>query len=201
MQVIRELLQKSGISNDIVDVIMSSWRPSTHKQYTTYINHWIHFCGQQANPLHPSVKRVLDFLQSLFTKGLSYSALNTARSAISNLDAKALVDDGVKPVGQHPSVCRYLRGIFNQVKPVPRYSSIWPVDTALHYLKGLFSLEQLSLKDLTLKLVMLIVLTTGQRCQTLTFLDVTDVNMQKDKECYNFMLTPCETRSPWKGIW
>ncbi len=127
------------------------------------------------------MRRVLEFLQGLFTKGLSYSALNTARSSISNLDANAILDGNVKPVGQHPLVCRYLRGIFNQVKPVPKYSTIWPVDKVLHYLKVLFPLEQLSMKDLTFKLVMLIALTTGQRCQTLTLLDVSEGNMQKDK--------------------
>ncbi len=139
--------------------------------------------------MYPSVRRVLEFLQGLFTKGLSYSALNTARSAISNLDVNAILVGNVKPVGQHPLVCRYLRGIFNQVKPVPKYSTIWPVDKVLHYLKSLFPLEQLPMKDLTFKLVMLIALTTGQRCQTLTLLDVSDGNMQKDKDCYNFMLT------------
>ena len=196
MQIIRELLQKSGFSDDIIDAVMSSLRQCTHKQYNTYINQWIHFCGQQqVNPLYPSVRRVLKFLQGLFSKGLSYSALNTARSAISNLDVNAILNGNVKPVGQHPLVCRYLRIIFNQVKPVPKYSTILPVDKVLHYLKGLFPLQQLSMKDLTLKFVMLIALTTGttgttgQRCQTLTLLDVSEGNMQKDKDCYNFMLT------------
>ncbi len=115
-----------------------------------------------------------------------YSALNTARPAISNLDVNAILDGNVKPVGQHR---QYLRGIFNQEKPVPKYSTIWLVDKVLHYLKGLFPLEQLSMKDLALKLVMLIALTTGQRCQTLTLLNVSEGNMQKDKNCYNFTLT------------
>lgn len=42
MQVIRELLQKSRLSEGIVDVIMPSWRSSTHKQYTVYINGWLY---------------------------------------------------------------------------------------------------------------------------------------------------------------
>ena len=47
MQAIRELLLKSGLSEDVVDVIMASWRPSTHKQYTVYINKSLYFCDQQ----------------------------------------------------------------------------------------------------------------------------------------------------------
>ena len=36
---------------------------------------------------------------------------------------------------------------------------------------------------------MLIALTTGQRCQTLTFLDISEQHMQKDEKCFNFALT------------
>ena len=45
------------------------------------------------------------------------------------------------------------------------------------------------MKELTLKLVMLIALTTGQRCQTLTFLDTSEQYMQKNDTCFNFALT------------
>ena len=42
---------------------------------------------------------------------------------------------------------------------------------------------------LTLKLVMLNTLTTGQRCQTLTFLDMSEKYMQRNGECFNFSLS------------
>ena len=35
---------------------------------------------------NPTVTAVLSFLHSLFKSGLSFSALNTARSAVSNID-------------------------------------------------------------------------------------------------------------------
>ena len=71
MQIIRQSLQDSEISLDIVEVIMQSWTDSTG---------WAH------DPLHPSVRSILSFLHSLFHRGLSSSALNTARSAVSNID-------------------------------------------------------------------------------------------------------------------
>ncbi|CAH3154125.1 unnamed protein product [Porites evermanni] len=87
MQVIRRSLQESAISSDIVDIIMHSWRDSTQKQYKVYINKWLQFCNERKiDPLHPTVTAVLSFLHSLFKSGLSYSALNTARSAVSNID-------------------------------------------------------------------------------------------------------------------
>ena len=36
---------------------------------------------------------------------------------------------------------------------------------------------------------MLIALTTGQRCETLTFLDMSEKYMERSEECFNFFLT------------
>jgi len=140
-----------------------------------YINKWLQFCCEgPRDPLHPSVRSLLSFLHSLFKKGLSYSALNTARSAVSSIDINVSDVQDHTPVGKHFLVCRYLKGVFNKIKPVPRYNNIWSVDTVLDYLSLFWPLDEINLKELTLKLVMLIALTTGQRCQTLTFLDISE---------------------------
>ena len=87
LQSVRKLLQESGVPTNVVNVVMLSRRPSTHKQYSTYIHKWTNFCCQRkVDPLRPTLNNVLEFLQSLFEQGLSYSALCTKRSAISNLD-------------------------------------------------------------------------------------------------------------------
>ena len=170
MQVIRRSLQESEISPDIVDIIMHSWRDSTQKQYKVYINKWLQFCSERKiDPLHPTVTAVLSFLHSLFKSGLSYSALNTARSAVSNIGMSDSDAPSHTPVGKHFLVCRYLKGVFNKLKPVPQFKNIWSVDTVLDYLSLFWPLHEINLKELTLKLVMLIALTTGQRCQTLRF--------------------------------
>ena len=72
---------------------------------------------------------------------------------------------------------------------MPRYNIIWSVDTVLDYLSLFWPLDEINLKELTLKLVMLIALTTGQGCQTLTFLDISEQNMQKNDKCFNFAST------------
>ena len=72
------------------------------------------------------------FLHSLYRKGMSYSSLNTARSAVSNHDL------GQNPnhvsIGKHFLVSKYLKGVFHEIKPVPKYRSIWSVDPVLDYL-------------------------------------------------------------------
>ena len=184
-------MQESEISPDIVDIIMHSWRDSTQKQYKVYINKWLQFGSERKNdPLHPTVKVVLSFLHSLFKSGLSYSALNTARSAVSSIDMSDSDATSHTPVEMHFLVCRYHKGVFNKLKPVPKYNNIWSVDTVLDYLSLFWPLQEINnLKELTLKLVMLIALTTGQRCQTLTFLDTSEQYMQKNDTCLNFALT------------
>jgi len=90
-------------------------------------------------------------------------------------------------VGKQFLVCRYLKGVFNKLKPVSKYNNIWSVDTVLDYLNLYWPLDRITLKELTLKLVMLIALTTGQRCQT--FLDMSEKYRQRNGECFNFALT------------
>ena len=160
MQIIRQSLQKSEFSPDIVEIIMHSWRDSTHKQYRVYINKWLQFCSEGSHdPLRPTVRPLLLFLHSLFEKGLSYSALNRARLAVSNIDMNSSGDLDHTPVGKHFLVCRYLKGVFNKLKPMPKYNNIWFVDTVLDNLSLYWPLNKITLKELNLKLVKLIALT------------------------------------------
>ena len=100
-------------------------------------------------------------------------ALNTARSAVSNIDMNSNGDPDHTPVGKHFLVCRYLIGVFYKLKPVPKYN-ISSVNIVLDYLSLYWPLDKITFKELTLKLVMLIALTTGQKCQTFTFLDMSE---------------------------
>lgn len=106
---------------------------------------------------------MLEFLSVLFDRGLSYSALNLARSALSSF--VSLTDS--LSVGAHPLVSRFMRGVFNLRPPVPRYTQVWDARVVLNYLRKLSPMKFLSLKMLTFKLCMLLALLTAERCQTL----------------------------------
>ena len=43
MQIIRRSLEDADIPPDVTNVIMHSWRHSTHKQYDQYIAKWVQF--------------------------------------------------------------------------------------------------------------------------------------------------------------
>lgn len=121
---------------------------------------------------------VLGFLTQQFQSGNGYSALNTARSALS---AIGVVIEGF-PAGAHPLIIRFMKGVFNLKPSLPRYSHTWDASIVLAYLLKLTPACKLPLKFLTYKLAMLIALTTASRSQSLHLLDI--ANMEKGFSSY-----------------
>ena len=85
----------------------------------------------------------------------------------------------------HPFIILYMKGVFNSCKPTPKYSDTWNVNLVLDHLKD-HPFGDISLKVFSHKLVMLLALTSGQRCQTLAALNIS--NMRKTEQYYLFGL-------------
>lgn len=163
MPIIRKKLNKQNLSSAAEEIIMASWRAGTGKQYHSYLERWEKFCSQNAIVAEEaSVENGIEFLTSLYKAGLGYSAINTARSALSS----ALTIPGNVTFGNHPLVARFLKGVFELRPSLPKYNRIWDVSIVLEHLKTLEPVCNLGLKALTFKLTMLLCLLTGQRCQT-----------------------------------
>lgn len=171
MSVIRESLQSKGIPPHTLNIIMSSWRESTQRQYGTYLQKWQNFCSRRSvDPISPTINQVLEFFTELYDNNCGYSALNSARSALSALISLP----GDLSIGNHPLITRFLKGVF-QIRPaLPRYSSIWDVNVVLKYLKSVAPATRLSLKELSYKVTMLLLLLSGQRLQTMKLLNIRD---------------------------
>ena len=172
MQIIRESLAAQGISQKARDIILQSWRQGTQKQYSSYIKRWISFFHrQQIDCVSPTISQALDFLVELYESGIGYSGINTARSSLSCV---------VKPIngislGSHPTVTRFLKGVFESRPTAPRYTQTWDVGKVLSYLQTIPNSEDVSLKDLTLKTAMLVSLVSAQRGQTIHYLNLDDM--------------------------
>lgn len=104
----------------------------------------------------------------LFQSGLSYSAINSSRSALSAL---GLCFDNIL-VGKHPTVIRFMRGVHNLRPSSQNNVHIWDVSMVLRFLRSLSPVADLSLKNLTFKLVMMISLTNASRVQTICMLNI-----------------------------
>ena len=96
----------------------------TKKQYATYLRQWQEHCGEQKISLFSTtVSQGINFLGDLYEKQkLSCSALNTAMSALS-----LVIFPESSTFGNHPLVCRLLRGAFAARPSLPRYKSMWNV--------------------------------------------------------------------------
>lgn len=169
LSLIRESLAKYNLSSSAKDVLMASWREGTSKQYHTYLKRWRQYCDDKDTYLfQPGVHNGVEFPVSLYKAGLGYSAVNTARFALSSL----LILENNEKFGDHPLVVRCMKGIFELKPSLPKYNEIWDVRVVLDYLKTFGASSALSLKELTVKLTMLLCLTTGQRGQTIHKFDI-----------------------------
>ena len=192
LKIVEQSYRARGLSTGATSIILSSWRDGSRKQYSSYLKRWVQFCSQrQIDSLRAPVTRVLDFLTELYNTGLGYSAINTARSAISSI----LLSTGAVSFGSHPFVVRFLRGVYNSRPSLPRYTEIWDVRIVLDKLREMSPASTLALKELTYKLVMLIALVSAQRGQTIHLLNIK--NMTKTESSYSFTITELtKTKKP-----
>ena len=91
------------------------------------------------------------------------------------------------PAGQHPLVCRFVKGAFERKPPSKKYYAIWDVRQVLNFLKTM-SLNS-SLMELSLKLSMLLALVSFQRKQTLLQLNINNEYLKKSDEEFLFILS------------
>ncbi|XP_067023025.1 uncharacterized protein [Acropora muricata] len=181
---VRKSLSDKGISSQATNLICASWTTGTEKQYQAVWKKWRGWCRERnVDCLQSHVSQVLNFLADCFGEGLSYSTLNSYRSALSS----TLCPRDGTTVGCDPLVSRLLKGIYNPRPPLPRYSSTWDVSVLTQNLGTLFPLNSLSLKQLILKTVSLCALCSAGRSQTLGALSIS--NLVQHKESIQFIVT------------
>ena len=137
----------------------------------------------------------INFLAELVDSGICYSAVNTARSALSTI----LVVNESLTFAMHPLVMRFVKGVYEQKLTLPRYEVRWHVNQVLNSLRSYPSTESISLKELTLKVVMLLPLLTSQRTQTIHCLDVNHMDLS-DRKCVFYLTTPQKQSRPGQHL-
>ena len=75
------------------------------------------------------------------------------------------------PIGQHPLVKQLFKGVYNSRPPQPRYTSTWDANLVLEYITQLGENKDLSLKQLSFKLLALMSLVSTSRVSELHALD------------------------------
>ena len=161
LSLVGEKLNRFDLSDPAKDIILASWRSGTSKQYKSYLDRWKSYCSDhEIDMFNPGLENAIEFLTQLFSSGIGYSAINTARSALPSI---ITLSRGT-PIGEHPLICRFVKGVFELRPSLPKYTEIWDVAIVLNYLKTLDPPQGLTLKNLTLKTSTLLCLLSGQRC-------------------------------------
>jgi hypothetical protein len=160
LESLRQRTSASGLSDRATEVCMQARRPGTQVAYNGPWEKWSSWCSRgQIDSVQATVANVADFLTEMFDTGLEYSTMNSYRSAVSAYHPEI---EGY-PVGKHPVIKTLLQGMFNQRPPKPRYVETWDVDSVLRRIKSKGDDSGLSLKDLTLKVTMLLALASAGR--------------------------------------
>ncbi|GFN84783.1 tyrosine recombinase xerd [Plakobranchus ocellatus] len=176
LHLVREKTKSIGMSRTTSKIILSSWREKTQRQYSIYLKRYDRFCKtKNADPFDRNEKTLIAFLTDMYKKKYGYSAINTARAAMSS----------VNDVGSHPLVCRFMRGMFNLRPSCPRYTYIWDVSLVLKYLRTLAPSTGLELQSLSAKLATLCALVTGPWCQTFHAMDIKHMQISEGKATFH----------------
>ena len=172
------VLYIAGYTKDTVDLIMLSFRKSTKAQYTVYLKKWAFFCiRNKISIMNASTQQGCQFLTELVNKGLKYSSINTARSALSSLLPRV----NERTFGTIHEVTLVCRGASVKNPSTGRYAGFWDVTDILELFQEWGDNRELSLKLLSFKVSMLLLLVTAQRGQTIVNLSLEGAMIEQNE--------------------
>ena len=167
---VRQNKQDQGFSPESAELFTKRWRGGTRNAYNASWNVWANWCSERDhNPMQAPVATIAQFLTDQHKNDKAYSTINSYRSTISGIHP--LVGGG--PVGQHPDIKGVMAGIYNENPPQAKYAETWDVDRVLSHMKTWGDNETMHIRDLTVKLTMLIAITTACRAAEIQCLDKT----------------------------
>ena len=107
-------------------------------------------------------------MAELFEQGLGCTALNTARSALSQV----LPPQAGVLFGELPLTKQFMKGVFQEKPSLPQYTITWDPGLLLSFLRRHSPNGILELKMLTFKTVTLLTILSAQGTQTIHLLDI-----------------------------
>lgn len=164
-------LKAAGMPPKVIETIQNARASSTRSIYSSkwcVFGEWCH--EKQIIPFQCSVVELLCFLQDLLDKRRAFSTIKVYLAAISACH----VGFGDKPAGQHPLVCRFMRGA-RRTLPVSRpLVPLWDLSVVLDALSHhpFEPIGAVGLKFLSLKTTLLLALTTAKRVSELQALSI-----------------------------
>lgn len=173
MPLLDKNLKEQGFSKSEIKFTRQAWRPNTKKVYSNYLRQWIQYCEFFGyDPCNPETSHVTRFLIMLAKQGCAYSTVNIARCSLS-----AVIHKGdYNTIGSNRYVGMVVAATGNSNPPQPKYSTTWNVKDVFRIFKRWGRNTLLSLQKLSWKLVVLLLLCTAQRGQTIWLLKLSGMS-------------------------
>ena len=150
------------LDEDDLEFLSLHLASGTTKNYKGAFERFATFCiSRDVSPYCCSPVVIAKYVHFLFKEGLEYSTINLHRSAIS----KAHVGFEGQPIGSHPLVRQAVRSVFRQRPPLPKYTHTFDIQPVLTFLTS--ENAKLSLKQLTMKALVLTIYATFSRVSSL----------------------------------
>ena len=175
---VRLFAESKTLSRDALEILSASSRVGTGKRCNSHVERFAKFCRERhTDPIQATTEMGIEFLTEHFKTGIGYSSVNSTRSALSSI-IKSVCN--VK-FGKSRLVCRLLKGVFNIRLVLTRYVTTWDINKVFTFIKSKQTLTNCDLKTLSHRLAILLCLTTGQRYQTIKFLNLDCIKISSDK--------------------
>lgn len=148
--------------------MLASLSSNSIKQYDVCLKKWFNYSRENSLNFYTApIPSILSFLTFIFNSGAQYGSLNTYRSALALLIGSDISND--------ERIKRFFKGVFRLKPPTPKYDVTWDTSIVLDKLAHKYPNRELSLEQLTKKCAMLLALTTAHRMQTLSKIDVRNI--------------------------
>ena len=158
-----------AVRQSTLKILESSWRRGTRRQHQSASKSWSTRCRDKSlDPTTVYEEASLHYPQFLFDKGFAWRMTNLHRLAISS----ALEPHLPNPVGQHPLVRRFVKGVLNERPPPSRVVPTWNVDEVRQFLRQLHPAGEISLAHSTQKVMFLLAVCTARRVSDLLLFSV-----------------------------
>lgn len=176
--------QLTGWSQDELQLLNSSWRPSTKKMYAGIWNKWHDWCSSQSfNHMNPSGAQLAKYLAFLhLQQKLSYKTILVYKSAIATL-----VCSQSETLSNDPIVRRILKAISLETVESKPKTQIWDPRAVIEWLNcnppSVFSLFEVSRRT-----ALILLLASSRRVHDLTLLRIDAEHFQDNGD--NIILHP-----------
>lgn len=158
-EVMRKAFELRDIPKESIRMMISSLSVSSRKQYECAFKKWWSFCKvKAAQTFKVTGKLIIEFLTEGYKNGASHGSLNSTRSSMAFLFGPEI--DRMIGLGN------FFKGVANLRPSLSKYDKTWDPKIVSEFLSQLYSNEEISSENPSVKLVRLLALVTWHRMQT-----------------------------------